>query len=977
MLGPMAFTIAHETRGRLRLSAPALRSRRVAHGVSAALADDPRVARFEVRPVSGALILHVLPAEGRDAALAAAADALAKATRGVAASGAPVSDVAVRASPRSQPSADPAAPTGDALHAMPLEALAARIEADLSRGLSSAEAAARLRRFGPNRVPEDAPASSWRLFAKQFASLPVAMLGASATASALSGGGADAVATLAVVAVNAAIGYATEAQAERSIQALIGGAAQPARVRRDGAVAAIPAAEIVPGDVVQLRAGAQVPADARLLAARSLFVDEATLTGESEPVEKRAEALPPADAPISARPDMVHAGTIVASGAGEALVVATGAATEAARIQRLVRRARRPAAPVETELDALGARLAKLSLLACAAVFVAGRLRGYPLGVILRDALALAVAAVPEGLPMVATGTLSLGLERMKRRGVLIRQISAVESLGAVNAMALDKTGTLTLNRMEATLAAPGLAPAPPDDPACAALARCAALNNDGLDGGAVSGTEAALLALARAAGLDPAALAAERPRLGVVERRHDRPWMATAHAGTGPRVYVKGAPEAVLARCSRRLDGGARIPLDAEARAAILRLNDRLAGRPARVLGFAEGDDPLSDDPRGLTWLGMAALEDPLRPGAAAFVAALRAAGISPVLITGDQGATARAVAEALDLAGGAPIRLVDAGELADMPPDLLRALAREAHVFARVSPAQKLLIVRALQADGRVVAMTGDGVNDGPALRAADVGIAMGASGADLAREVANVVIADDRLETLIDAIAQGRAAHRNIRRAVEFLVTTNLSEILVGLAEAVRGPGELETPMELLWINLATDVLPGLGLALAAPDPETMRRPPRARGDGIVPPEHFRRIALDSGLIAAASLGAHLVGVARYGPGPRTRAMTFTALSLGQLLYTLVSQRSDPRHLRLDRLFENRPLDLALLASVALAVAPHVAPPLRRLLGIAPMSGADALVAGVAAATPFAVVLARRGVALALEETERTAR
>jgi Ca2+-transporting ATPase len=374
-----------------------------------------------------------------------------------------------------------------------------------------------------------------------------------------------------------------------------------------------------------------------------------------------------------------------------------------------------------------------------------------------------------------------------------------------------------------------------------------------------------------------------------------------------------------------------------------------------------------------GFTWLGLVAMVDPLRPDARAFVARAQAAGLATVMITGDQAATAAAIARELDLSAGGPLRIVDAPDLDRLDPALLGGLARRTHVFARVSAPQKLALVKALQSGGRVVGMTGDGVNDGPALKAADVGIAMGASGSDLARDVANVVIRDDRLETLIDAIAQGRAVHRNIRRALEFLVTTNISEIAVELVEALHGPGELETPMELLWINLASDVLPGLGLALADPDPDAMQRPPRDPREPIIPPAHARRMAVDSAAIAAASLGAHFLGLAKHGPGPQTRAMTYLALSLGQLLYTLTCQRSEVRHLVPGRLLQNRTLDAALLASSALAVAPFVVPPLGRLLGIARLGAADTGAALAAAALPAASVLLRRGVVLDLDTVE----
>jgi Ca2+-transporting ATPase len=366
----------------------------------------------------------------------------------------------------------------------------------------------------------------------------------------------------------------------------------------------------------------------------------------------------------------------------------------------------------------------------------------------------------------------------------------------------------------------------------------------------------------------------------------------------------------------------------------------------------------------------------DPLRPGAKEFIAALHRAGLDTVMITGDQSATAAAIARELDLARGTPVRSIDSPAIADLDPDLLGALARQTHVFARVSADQKLGIVQALQRSERVVAMTGDGVNDAPALKAATIGIALGASGTALARDVANVVIRDDELTTLIDAIAQGRAVHRNIRRALQFLVTTNISEIAVSLVEALHGLNELETPMELLWINLVTDVLPGLGLALADPDPDVMDAPPRPPGEPIFMPEDFRRMALDGAMISASALTAHFVGLARHGPGPQTRGMTFLALALGQLLYTLTCQRSDVRRLSPGKLFENRALDIAILISGGLAVLPFLMPPLGRLLGVARLGPLDTAVGLTAAALPSATVLVRRGIELELHPLEERA-
>jgi Ca2+-transporting ATPase len=425
---------------------------------------------------------------------------------------------------------------------------------------------------------------------------------------------------------------------------------------------------------------------------------------------------------------------------------------------------------------------------------------------------------------------------------------------------------------------------------------------------------------------------------------------------------------------CSHYLSGGHRRPLDEAARARILALNDDLAARPARMIGFADG--PASADlaaPQGLTWLGLVGMTDPLRPGAKDFIASMHRAGLRTVMITGDQVATASAIARQLDLSNGAPLRIVDAPRLGGLDPEVLAGIARQTHVFSRVTAQQKLKIVQALQASGEVVAMTGDGINDGPALKAANIGIAMGASGTDLARDVANVVIRDDELGTLVNSVAQGRSVYRNIRRALSFLITTNMSEILVSLVEAAHGPGELETPMELLWINLASDVLPGLGLALADPDEDVMERPPRRADEPIISPPEFRRMLLDGATITGAALISHFAGLARYGPGPQTRSMTFISLSLGQLIYTLFCQRSDVRHIRPGRLLENRTLDGAVLTSSGVAMLPFFVPPLRRALGLGVIGGGASAFALGTAIIPAAAVLARRGVRLQLREVE----
>ncbi|MGC9367998.1 MAG: cation-translocating P-type ATPase [Paracoccaceae bacterium] len=957
---PPQIELAHRTAaGRIRLRCPHLRGQ---PGLAARLAAEMRalawVASAEVRAGTGSVILHAPRGPDMAEVLAALRHALARARAGGA---------------QPVPRARAAPCEGPAWHALPPDTIARRLEADPAGGLSEGEARARLARHGFNVLPQAERRSEFSLFAEQFESLPVAMLGVSAAVSLATGGVADAVATLSVVLANAVFGYVTEGQAEARIHQLMDSSAEKVTVLRGGREQVIRAAELVPGDIYIARPGVQIAADARVIAAERLRLDESALTGETLPVEKLPGAAVEEGAPIGARPTMLHAGTLVAEGRGRGLVTATGRDTVAAQIALLSQTASRPRAPVEKELDRLGGLLVKVSLGACGLFFGLGWLRGVALAEIFKDALALAVAAVPEGLPVVATTTMSLGLRRMEARGILVRQIDAVESLGALQVICLDKTGTLTRNRLqvvETRFACDGEGGAQRR-----ALAEACALNTEA-EPARVSATERALLDFAAGQGVDVEALRAARPRETYLERRPDRPWMLTTHGGAGPRAYLKGAPEEVLARCTHFAGADGTQPLTPTLRGRILAQNDALAARPARVLGFASGDAvPEGEEIGGLTWIGLAGMVDPLRPGAREFIAALHRAGLDTVMITGDQAATAGAIARELDLAQGGPLRIVDAPDIADLSPELLGGVARQTHVFSRVSAQQKLAIVRALQQGGAVVGMTGDGVNDGPALKAADVGIAMGASGTDLARDVANVVIRDDELTTLIDAIAQGRTVYRNIRRALEFLITTNMSEIAVEIAEAVHGPGELETPMELLWINLVSDVLPGLGLALADPDPDVMQRPPRDRGEPIVPAHDFRRMAVDSGTIAGAALLSHAAGLARFGPGPETRSMTYLSLSLGQLLYTLMCQRGDVRKLRPGRLLENRALDGAVLTSAGAAVLPFFVPPLRRLLGLAPLPLGSAAIALAGAAAPAAIVLARRGVQIELTTLEGT--
>jgi Ca2+-transporting ATPase len=815
-------------------------------------------------------------------------------------------------------------------------------------GLSSEEATRRLSRHGANALPAPARRSDLAILAGQFSGLPILLLGASAGLSLATGGIVDALAIGAVLVLNGGIGFFTERQAERTISGLDADVPEAARARRDGAWQDLPAAALVPGDVVWLRPGHRVPADGRLLSATELTVDESALTGESLPVPKRAEAVLAADAPLAERINRVYKGSAVTGGDGLAVVVATGASTEIGAIQALAGAASAPQTPLQRQLEHLGRQLVGVSGVACVALFGLGLLRGQGALTLLRSVISLAVAAIPEGLPMVATTTLALGVRDLKRRNISVRRLAAVETLGAVQTFCLDKTGTLTVNRMTAValhidgqrLAADAVAERRAAlAPLLEALVLCSEVELDG-DGpqAALRGspTETALLRLAQDGGVGVVALRAAWPRLRIIARAQQRAWLTTIHgtADGRSRLAVKGGPAQVLALCSRRrLADGSTLALDETAREAILAANEAMAGDALRVLGVAEGTDQTQLAEAGLTWLGLVGLADPLRPGMPALMAHFHQAGIDTAMITGDQSATAYAIARELDLAGGGEVQILDSSALTAMEPELLAALAPHTQVFARVSPAHKLAIVQALQRGGRVVAMTGDGVNDSPAMKAAQIGIAMGDGGSPVARSVADVVIEDDELRTVIEAIRGGRAIYANIRKALHYLLATNLSEIEVTLLAVALGLPVPLGSLQLLWLNLASDILPAIALALEAPEPDVMTRPPRDPAQPILGAADYQRLAFESMALSAGALGVYVWSLRR--APAAAHSLTFMTLTVGQLLHAL-SCRSERRLLGA-RLPPNPALRRALLGSLAVQLATPFLPGLRGLLGL----------------------------------------
>lgn len=865
-----------------------------------------------------------------------------------------------------------AASNGEVWHSWPVERVLEHWQASAS-GLASEEVELRLTRFGANALSPPERRSELAILLGQFTSAPVAMLGAAAVLSLATASYADAAAIAAVVALNAGIGYVTESRTERTIALLEPSVLPSARVRRAGVAVEIDAAKLVPGDVVLLAPGTVVMADARLLEANELFVDESTLTGESLPVAKRADLLQDTRLPIADRMNMVFRGTRVTGGNAEALVVETGPRTEIGRIQSLVGTVKRPDTPLERQLRRLGGELAIVSVTLCGAVFVVGALRGQGFMQMLKTSVSLAVAAVPEGLPTVAVTTLALGIRRMRAMNVLVRHLDAVETLGAVQVFCLDKTGTITQNRMAAAAAftserrfeiesdvakRDGVRVDVHDDADLRALLTAAVLCNEAepTEDGAPQGspTEAALLRFAVSAGVPVREVRAENPICDTRYRSQARSYMSTDHrTSSGVRRVVKGRPTEVLALCSFQYRDGVESRLDDAMRASIETENERMAGEALRVLGFAWSDGHGAGEE--LVWLGLVGLTDPPRPEVKALLPEFHRAGIDTVMITGDQSATAHAVSRKIGLGRDGRLDLLDSTRLDELPPDVLRALIGNVQVFARVNPAQKLQIVRALQEVGRVVAMTGDGVNDSPALKAADVGVAMGGAGSSAARETAAVILEDDRLSSMLIAVEQGRTIYDDIKKAVHFILATNSSEILFTFTQVAAGLGDTLTPMQLLWINILTDVFPELALAVEPPEAGVLERPPRDPKRPMFETRDLLRIGREGVVLTAGALAAYGWGRARYGAGPHANTLAFTALTSAQLLHA-ISARSE-YHSIFDRehLPKNVWIPLTLGGSLGAQILVELIPGARKILGTTRVSALDWMVAaGVALGT-----------------------
>jgi P-type Ca2+ transporter type 2C len=863
-------------------------------------------------------------------------------------------------------------------HLLSTRAILKHFETTKEFGLSSFVTVERLNRHGPNTLPEPRSRSRWEMWVGQFASLPVLLLGAAAGLSLLTGGILDAIVIAGVVVANSAIGYRTEVEAEKTIRSLKRSIRPLVDVIREGRLQRVPTEDLVPGDVLYFRPGSYVPADARLLTASHLSIDESVLTGESMPVSKNIQALRIKNLPLPDRSNMVYMGTLVTGGEGLAVAVATGRYTEVGKLQALLAETFSPETPSERELRKVGNQLVLICGAVCGVVFLMGLIRGHGLLQMLRSAVSLAASAVPEGLPAAATINFALGVKELRKHHVLVRHLQAVETLGAVKTVCLDKTGTLTLNRMTVTSVYTGmnlievsdhgfLLEGHPVDPRnnvelCELLRACALCNESEIDWVKSEGrsyvlhgspTENALLDAAIRSCIDVATLHRDYKLLRVNHRSENRLFMSTLHSapGDGRFFALKGSPGEVLGMCGWQLRDGERVKLNDNDRRMIEIENDRMASEALRVLGFAvsmaqEGRKVKSG--KELTWLGLVGMADPIREGVRELIGLFHRAGLETVMITGDQSRTAYSVARRLQLAGEEPLKILDSAELTQMGPEVLQSLAQRVQVYARVSPAHKLRIVQALQSAGRVVAMTGDGINDGPALKAADIGIAMGKSGTDVARDVADIVLEEDNLESLVLALRDGRTTYSNIRKSVRFFISTNFSEMMVMFAAMAAGIGFPLSVVQLLWINIISDIFPGLALSMEEAEPDVLEKPPRERDEPLLSSRDFRSMTLESAVISGSALASYLWGLSRYGRGARAGSIAFQSLTMAQLLHAFTC-RSET-HSLFDRNQPPNPyLNLAIGGSLALQLGTIFVPFLRRFLGITPLSLFDLAVIG----------------------------
>jgi len=871
-----------------------------------------------------------------------------------------------------QNSGETSVPTCPTAHTMHFNEVLSRLNSDPQTGLDAGHAARLLETCGPNELRASKSTPAWRMFLGQFNDFMIWVLLAAALIAAFEGEVIDAIAIGTILLINGILGFVQEYRAEQALEALRQLSAPTATVVRDGVERDIAAVTLVPGDIVLLESGDKVPADGRLIETAALRMDEASLTGESRPASKRAEHLVDTDASLGDRITMVYAGTSVAVGRARYVVTATGQDTEMGHIAQLLAEQEDEKTPLQRELKTVGKKIAVLILAIAAIVFVVGvweAWRGtgesfvtalsYPdfrarVTVALLVAISLAVAAIPEGLPAIVTVALSLGVRKMAERNAIVRKLHAVETLGSTSFICSDKTGTLTRNEMtvrrllvgdDAVSITPdwGLAPDghSPDADDLELLASIATNCNDAhftADDVLVGDpTETALIVAA-----DKLELGRTRPRrLAEVPFDSERKRMTTVHGIDGAQTaYVKGGADVVLALCSAARIHGETIPMTEELRESLLAHNAEMASGGYRTLAFAYRDLAVGPIPEGndlerdLTYVGVTGLVDPPRAQVAEAIATCHAAGIQVAMVTGDHALTARAIGAEVGLMEGG--RVVEGRELEAMSDDELFDIVQDTRIYARVNPEHKLRIVDALKKHGHIVAMTGDGVNDAPALKKADIGVAMGKVGTDVSREAADMVLADDNFATIVSAVEMGRGVYDNLKKFILFLLSCNVSEVLIIFITTFFGSRPALLPLQILWINLITDGFPALALGVDPPSPDVMDRAPRNASESILAPKRQAQILWQGALITLAGLIMY-VWADYFMPGAdhaaRAQTMLFSAMVLTQLVHSF-SFRSETRTIFSLNSFRNKWLNISLVSSLVLQLAVIYLPPMQKV-------------------------------------------
>ncbi|MBP1752488.1 MAG: ATPase, P-type (transporting), superfamily, subfamily [Geobacteraceae bacterium] len=847
-------------------------------------------------------------------------------------------------------------------HTYDTDEVVRQLETNASTGLTAVESVRRLAVYGPNELQAATPVSKWSILLEQFRNILILILLIAAAVSAFLGHDTEAIVIVVIMLFTVLLGFMQEYRAERALDALHRMAAPVALVVRNGEQTLIPARDLVPGDLVILQTGNRVPADVRLIECVNLRLDEAALTGESFPVEKQTGALDCPDMAVSDRGNMAHAGTAVSYGRGRGIVVATGMQTEFGKIARMLEAVEVCRTPLQKNLDRVGRILAWSALAVVALIVVLGLLRGQPLLEMFIFGIALAVAVVPEALPAVVTISLAIGVQRMVRRNALIRRLPAVETLGSTSVICSDKTGTLTKDEMTVRriyvagemwrVSGEGYDPhgtfdrgsdsVPPSEPLklllrAAALASDAHVARDEKAGRwCVKGdpTEGALVVAATKAGMDKIALDEQYPRFSEIPFSSETKRMTTLHvSSSGTVAYAKGAPEAILASCTHRMTGTDCIALDSAAGEAILDVARQMANDALRVLAIASKDEArIETAEKEMTFLGLAGMIDPPRPEAQRAILTCRQAGIKVQMITGDHPFTARAVARELGILK--EDRVIRGAELDAMDDAELEREAEVNEVYARVSPAHKLRVVSALQNKGYVVAMTGDGVNDAPALKRADIGIAMGITGTDVSKEAAAMTLLDDNFVSIVAAVEEGRGIFENIKKYLMYLISSNIGEILLMAGAVLMGLPLPLSAVQILYVNLATDGLPALALSADPPEPDLMSRPPRNARSGIFTRPVVSLMGMGGLWSAVVNLAVFAGALSTGCPIEKAMSMTFVSLVLIQFLKAY-NYRSD-RHSVFRRPFANGWLNLAILWELLLLFLVMTVPALQKAFG-----------------------------------------